>query len=418
MEERLMHSAALKVAQGQTLVILTMRADFYPKCAANAELAAAFSDHHVLVGPMSEDELRLAIERPMQLVGGELEGGLVDLLLRDVRRQSGALPLLQHTLLELWNKRDGRQLSVKAYQEIGKLEGALQRRADATLKALSRDEQELCRRTFLRLTQPGEGTEDTKRRASMQELLSLSGESMAEESIIQRLANASLLTTEGDLSEKDSFVEVAHEALIRSWPQLRKWIDADRAGLRTRSRLTEATRDWKNAGRDSAYLYTGARLAVAKEWEASHPGELSADEAEFLRCSLEAQQQREASELEAARRTANKLRRRAFVTAGAAGVALILLVVSVFLWRQSESASAKAEEQARIAAIQGNAAEQQARIAESRRLAAESSSALTNYPQRSLLLAVEAVKIEQPLRSRRFSHASILPKTYRVRSVA
>jgi hypothetical protein len=55
---------AAKVTQGQTLVILTMRADFYAKCAANAELAAAFSDHHVLVGPMTEDELRRAIERP------------------------------------------------------------------------------------------------------------------------------------------------------------------------------------------------------------------------------------------------------------------------------------------------------------------------------------------------------------------
>jgi hypothetical protein len=49
---------AANVAQGQTLVILTVRADFYAKCAANAELAAAFSDHHVLVGPMTEDELR------------------------------------------------------------------------------------------------------------------------------------------------------------------------------------------------------------------------------------------------------------------------------------------------------------------------------------------------------------------------
>ena len=295
---------AAKVAQGQTLVILTMRADFYGKCAANAELAAAFSDHHELVGPMTEDELRRAIERPTQLVGCELEAGLVDLLVQEVRRQPGALPLLQHALLELWNKREGRRLTVKAYQEIGKLEGALQRRADATLKAFSPDEQELCRRTFLRLTQPGEGTEDTKRRASMQELLSFSGKSTAEADIIQKLADASLLTTEGGLSQKDAFVEVAHEALIRSWPQLRKWIDADRAGLRTRTRLTEAARDWKNAGRDTAYLYTGARLAVAKEWEASHPGELSTVEAEFLGSSLEAQSQREASELEAAQRLA------------------------------------------------------------------------------------------------------------------
>src|SRR6516164_3824074 len=171
---------AAKIARGQTLVILTMRADFYGKCAANAELAAAFSDHHVLVGPMSEDELRRAIERPMHLIGGELEGGLVDLLLRDVRNQAGALPLLQHALLELWQKREGRRLTVKTYQEIGKLEGALQRRADATLEALSEQERELCRRTFLRLTHPGEGTEDTKRRASIIELLSLSGESTAE----------------------------------------------------------------------------------------------------------------------------------------------------------------------------------------------------------------------------------------------
>ena len=163
---------AAKVAQGQTLLILTMRADFYAKCTANAELAAAFSDHHVLVGPMTEDELHRAIERPTQLVGCELEAGLVDLLVQDVRHQPGALPLLQHALLELWNKREGRRLTVKAYQGIGKLEGALQRRADATLKEFSEDEQELCRRTFLRLTQPGEGTEDTKRRASMQELRS------------------------------------------------------------------------------------------------------------------------------------------------------------------------------------------------------------------------------------------------------
>jgi hypothetical protein len=149
---------AAKVAQGQTFVILTMRADFYAKCATNAELAAAFSDHNFLVGPMTDSELRDAIERPAQRVGCEFDRGLVDLLLHDVRNQRGALPLLQHALLELWNKREGRCLTIRAYQEIGKLEGALQRRADATLEGFSQQEQELCRRTFLRLTQPGEGT--------------------------------------------------------------------------------------------------------------------------------------------------------------------------------------------------------------------------------------------------------------------
>src|SRR5262249_56867490 len=96
----------------------------------------------------------------------------------------------------------------------------------------------------------------------MRELLSFSGKSTAEEQIIQRLADASLLTTEGELKQKDAFVEVAHEALIRNWPQLRKWIDADRAGLRTRTRLTEAAREWQNAGRDSTYLYSGGRALL------------------------------------------------------------------------------------------------------------------------------------------------------------
>ena len=366
---------------------------------------------------MKDDELRRAIERPTQLVGCELEAGLVDLLAQEVRHQPGALPMLQHALLELWTKREGRRLTVKAYQEIGKLEGALQRRADATLKAFSQDEQELCRRTFLRLTQPGEGTEDTKRRASMEGLLSLSTKSTAEKDMIQKLADASLLTTEGDLKLGDAFVEVAHEALIRNWPQLRKWIDADRAGLRTRTRLSESARDWKNSGLDSTYLYSGARLALAEEWTASHPGELSIDEAEFLRCSSEAQKRREATELEAARKLTEALRERAeaqkqraelsekrekeqkeatrklwrlaIAAAGAAGAAGILLVMFIGMWRT-------AEEQAQIADAQRSAAEEQARIAESRRLATESSSALAKYPQRSLLLAVEALRVVQP----------------------
>jgi hypothetical protein len=113
-------------------------------------------------------------------------------------------------------------------------------------------------------------------------------------------------------------------------------------------------------------------LAVAEEWAGSHPKELSADEGEFLRCSREAHNQREANELAAARKlaeeqeqAAKKLRRRAIWAAGAAVVALILLAVSIVMWRASVSAHAVAEEQARIA--------------ESRRLAAQSSSALAKY---------------------------------------
>jgi hypothetical protein len=354
---------AAKFVQGQTLVIVTMRADFYAKCAANAELAAAFSDHHCLVGPMTEDELRQAIKKPLQLVGCDLEAGLAGLLLQDVRRQPGSLPLLQHALLELWYKRDGRLLTANGYEEIGKLEGALQRRADATLKAFSQDEQELCRSTFLRLTKPGEGSEDTKVRIPMSELGSVSENSAATEAIVHKLADSALLTIEADLTNQDAYVEVAHEALVRNWPKLREWIDADRDGWRTRAKITEEAREWKNSARDPAFLYRGARLAVAEEWAAAHPSELNRDEAEFLRCSREAQQEREASEAQALkeravqaeqhaqeqRQSASKLKRRAVAAAIAAGAALIFLALSILEINREKIAANSARNSAMVA---------------------------------------------------------------------
>ena len=138
-----------------------------------SDLAAALSDGQELVGPMSKDELRLAIEHPTALAGCTLEPGLTDLLLQDVRGQAGALPLLEYALLELWRQRQGNRLTIASYRDMGGVQGALEHRADAKLEEFrSRPgELEICRRIFLRLTQPGEGTEDTKRRAAFDELI-------------------------------------------------------------------------------------------------------------------------------------------------------------------------------------------------------------------------------------------------------
>ena len=92
--------------------------------------------------------------------------------------------------------------------------------------------------------------------------------------------------------------------------------------MRTRTRFSGSARDWKNAGRDPTYLYNVARLAVAEEWAASHPGELSIDEVEFFRCSREAQKQREATELEAARKLAEEQKIRLKSEGGRRGLRL------------------------------------------------------------------------------------------------
>ena len=170
----LLHAA--RERGGPVVVVLTMRADFYPKVAAYEELARVVDQHQFLLGPMTETELRLAIETPATRAGAEFEPGLVDTLLADSHRQPGALPLLQHALLELWNQRDGRRLTHDAYKLIGGLAGALERRANEVFRQLTPADQELCRRIFLRLFHPGEGAEDTKRRVPLGELLTLGKE--------------------------------------------------------------------------------------------------------------------------------------------------------------------------------------------------------------------------------------------------
>jgi tetratricopeptide (TPR) repeat protein len=283
---------------GQTVVVLTLRADFYGKCASYRALAEVIENHQLLVGPMSEDELSSAIERPAQLVGCELETGLTDILLQDIERQPGALPLLQFALLELWKRRERHGLTIAAYRQIGGLEGALENRANAVLADFTRAEQDICRRVFLRLTHPGEGTEDTKRRARKQELVH-DGDDVAG-AVVQRLVDARLITAEGEdggQSDRSGSLEVAHEALIRGWTVLRQWIDADRAGLRTQHRLVEAAHEWDCGGRDPGYLYSGARLAEASEWAGSHQSELIDLESAFLSASEEAKRKREEAEI-------------------------------------------------------------------------------------------------------------------------
>jgi len=311
----LLHAAT--VAGGRSIVVLTMRADFYPRCASYDDLAVALSDHQVLVGPMTEDELRRAIDRPARLAGLEPEPGLVELLVDDIRGRAGALPLLQFALQEVWQRREDYRLTIRTYREIGQIEGALQRKADAVYGTFTDEQKELCRRVFLRLVQPGEGSEDTRRRASLRELLPNNPEQAgAVQAIISRLADpeSRLLTTERQQTASgEATLEVAHEALIRGWPQLRKWIETDRAGHRTQLRLAEAAKEWADAGVETkeGTLYTGARLAVTSEWAASHRDELGVVEAAFLSASQEHERQKKADEAEKNRRLAEAERQRA-----------------------------------------------------------------------------------------------------------
>ncbi|MGH2941267.1 MAG: TIR domain-containing protein [Solirubrobacteraceae bacterium] len=279
----LLHAASVR--GGQTIVVLTMRADFYGRCAAYPELAQRTARSLALIGPMDPDELRQAIEQPARRTGLFFESGLVQTILDDVGHDSGALPLLEHALLEVWHRRVGDQLTLDGYVQAGRVEGALTQRAESVFSGFTTDQQQIARRLLLRLTEPGEGSEDTRRRASIDELRPTEaddGDSFDE--VLGRLVDARLLTTGRDETGQD-VVDVSHEALIRGWPRLQRWIDTDRAGLLTHRRLTDAALEWNLLNRDPASLYRGTRLTTATEWATDHDDDLNRLEVEFLTAS-------------------------------------------------------------------------------------------------------------------------------------
>ena len=90
---------------------------------------------------MTADELRRAIEEPAKRGGWDFEPGLVDLILRDVGDEPGALPLLSHALLETWQRRSGRTLTLKGYADAGGVRGAIAYTAETVYQQLSPEQQ-------------------------------------------------------------------------------------------------------------------------------------------------------------------------------------------------------------------------------------------------------------------------------------
>jgi WD40 repeat protein/class 3 adenylate cyclase len=359
--------ALLDAAERGLRVVIALRADFYGHCAAYPRLAAALEDRQALIGPMSEDELRRAIERPAEHAGLLLEPGLVEGILRDVVGEPGALPLLSHSLLETWKRRSGRMLTLIGYLQAGGVQGAITKTAETVYhEALSPDQQALARNIFLRLTELGDGTEDTRRRVAVAELTPRPEQAEDVEEVLHLLADARLVTI------GEGTVEVAHEALIRHWPTLREWLDEDREGRLVHRRLTDAAREWDATDREPALLYRGTRLAGAGDWASAHDTELNELEREFLSASRD-------TELRDIAATRKRNRRLRILLAGAL-VALAGAIAGGLL-----------------ALDQRNAARDTALTADAQRLGAE---ALTDERlDRALLLARTGVELEETRRT-------------------
>ena len=411
-------TAAL-LPEGNAVIIVVLRADFYAHCARFDQLRQALSKYQEFIGSMAAKELRCAIEEPAQRGHWEIEPGLVELLLHDVGADAGqapepgALPLLSHALLTTWQRRRGRKLTISGYIASGGIRGAIAETAEAVFQdQLEPEQRVIARQVFLRLTELGDDTTtaDTRRRVSFDELTSRPEDREQVHEVLMTLADARLITTDQNTAE------VAHEALIREWPTLRNWLVENRESLRLHRHLTEAAQAWEALGRDPGEVYRGARLAQALEWAEIHDDDLNLLERSFLEAS-QAFADQEAEEREAQRQEAltaaqklaeteraraaeqilsnRRLRQRAIsLTAAFIIVGILALVAFVF----------------------GQRAVQAENLATSRELAAASINNLQIDPERSVLLALRAMDEMETLEARNALHRA-LPELHSILTV-
>ena len=372
---------------GRALVVVAIRSEFYGRLAEHRELTDLAGTSTVLLGPMTAEELTRAIELPARAAGLRMDANLAPALVADVLQQPGGLPLLSSTLLELWQRREGRALRVDAYRALGGITGAIGRVAEAVFDRLSEDDRLVARSIFLRLVTVDDAGVATRRRAPIAEIAGDRDGNGAR--VLKVLVDGRLLTV------SEGIVEPAHEALLREWPRMRGWLEEDGDARRTREHLVRAAGEWATAGREQGELYRGARLESALDWATAHDDEPNDLEREFLEASRVASLR----EVERHRRTNRRLR---VLLAGAATLLVVTVSAagSAFLQgqraeeqRQIADGQTKVADQQRQAAVtaQQNAADQ-TRLGRARELMASAIAAREQDPSLSKLLALQALK--------------------------
>jgi WD40 repeat protein/DNA-binding SARP family transcriptional activator len=372
-----LHAAATD-PQSRVRVVLTLRADFYDRPLAYPGFGELLGARTQVLTPLSAAELEQAVCEPAERVGVALEPRLVAELVAEVQDQPGTLPLLQYALTELFEHRQHATLTLGAYREIGGVAGALTRRAEALYQGLDPAGRVAARQLFLRLLAVGEeGAEDTRRRVLRAELASLEVGGPAIAAVIEAYGRHRLLALDRDPVTRGPTVEVAHEALLREWGRLRGWVESAREDLRTHRRLAAAATEWTAADQDPSFLLRGGRLQQLQAWAATSSLTLTGAERHYLEAST-AQNDAEQAERQARAAHQAALERRA------AGRLRALVAVLATLALVAGGLSA-------VAFNRQAAARRQARIAVARELTSAALASLAVDPERSILVALQAV---------------------------
>ncbi|MGH3833495.1 MAG: hypothetical protein ACRDRS_24180, partial [Pseudonocardiaceae bacterium] len=280
-------------------LVCTLRTDFLGQLLDHPGLGLRLQDRLMTISPMDRDALERAVTAPAQACGVTYDEGLAQQIAREAAGGDGGLPLMEFALTQLWPGQHRRRLTFADYfaPSFGGVAGALNRYADGVLAELEREcPAERIRKVLLACVRsPGGAVVATRRVVSRDRLA-------ADWDLVEKLAERRLLVTSEDPTTHTPTVELAHEALIRSWERLASWVDADAEFQRWLVTLEDRVTEGE--------LLVEARISEAQRWLVERSTDIPAEVRELVERSTSARDQRIA-ELEEARRRAEEAARQA-----------------------------------------------------------------------------------------------------------
>jgi eukaryotic-like serine/threonine-protein kinase len=263
-------------------VIISIRADFLGRVAEDAHFMAEVSRGLFFLGPPGPEGLREALVHPAEMCGYRFETrGMVEEMIHHLEASPGALPLLQFTASELWDRRDAghKLLTVESYRAFGGISGALANHADAVVGKLTPAARALCRTVFLQLV-TAERTRAVRELAELRDLASNADEL---NQVLDGLVESRLLIVQTGGGSGDATVELVHESLIESWLTLRRWLEESHEDSVFLEQLRAAARQWQTKGKDSGLLWGGEMAEELARFQRRFRGELSENAQAFAR---------------------------------------------------------------------------------------------------------------------------------------
>lgn len=370
---------AVKQKRVPIYIALSMRSDYIGDCAQYAGLTQMVNASNYLVPQMTRDQMRMAIEGPIAVGGGEISDKLVKRLLSDIGDNQDQLPILQHALMRTWdywadNKDEDEVLDVRHYNAIGQLSHALSQHADEAYEELSLKEKDISAILFKSITEKGNDNLGVRRSMQLSNIAEIA--SVSEEELIEviekfRAPGRSILLPNATITlDSESVIEVSHESLMRIWARLKNWVEEEHESAQMYKRLSEAAAMYQ-VGKTG--LWRPPDLQLALNWQKKQKptrfwgqryNEAFERSIVFLdtsRITFEAEQKNQEM-------LQKRLLKRAKVVAvilGIAAVISILFLVFAFIQKQA------ADENAAIAIRQKDIATEKELLAEQKTVEAE-----------------------------------------------